>query len=289
MSAGVLGGVALAAGAAACFDAAVALQALDARRVGTPGVVSPGLIVGLARRRRWLVATGLALAGWPLQVGALALAPLAVVQPTLALGLVLLLYLGARLLGEPAGPRELGAVAAIVVGVGVLAWAAPEPSDVHAASATLAAVLGALGALAALPWLLRRQTAGGVLVLAAGAGYAASALTSKLLADALAGPQWVAALAWAALTGVLAGLGLGDEMAALQRLSAAAVATGAFVAQTVVPVLLAPLLFEEPWSDTSLGGLAVAGGLLAVAGGSAVLAAAPGVRRLVAGAHGPSR
>jgi hypothetical protein len=122
-------------------------------------------------------------------------------------------------------------------------------------------------------------------VLSAGAGYSASALTSKLLAQSLSGPHWLAALAWASVTAAVAGLALGDEMAALQRLSAAGVATGAFVLQTVVPVLLAPALVDEAWTRPA----AAVAGLVAVAAGSAVLAAAPGVRRIVEGAAGPSR
>jgi len=48
---------------------------------------------------------------------ALLLAPLTVVQPCLASGLILLLWLGATRLGERPGLREGVAVAAIVVGV----------------------------------------------------------------------------------------------------------------------------------------------------------------------------
>src|SRR5437016_5657987 len=100
MSVETIGGIAAAAIAAACFDGGLAIQAMDARAEPTKHGLSPRLIARLMRRRRWLAATGLALAGWPFHLIALALAPLSLVQPTLALGLVLLLYLGHRLLGE---------------------------------------------------------------------------------------------------------------------------------------------------------------------------------------------
>src|SRR4051812_49978046 len=119
-----LGGIALAAGAAACFDGAVALQAVEARAVGER-TVGAGLLRSLIARPRWLAATALGVAGWPLQVAALSLAPLTVVQPALALGLVLLLALGHRILGEPVRPRDLVAVGAITGGVALLGWAAP--------------------------------------------------------------------------------------------------------------------------------------------------------------------
>jgi drug/metabolite transporter (DMT)-like permease len=278
-AAAVAGGIALGAAAACCFDGAVALQALEARAVAERAV-GAGLIARLVRRPRWLAATALAIAGWPLQIAALALAPLTLVQPSLAIGLVLLLVLGVRLLGEPARPRDLAAVAAIAAGLALLAWAAPENDHVHAGAVSLAAVLGGLAAIAVLPWVARLPGAG--LVLAAGCGYAASGLTTKLLADALGGGA-AEALAWAATTAAIAGLALVDEMAALQRVGAARVAAGAFALQTVVPVLLAPALTGEHWSRPvpTLIGLAL------VTGAALRLGTATAVSRLVAGAQEP--
>jgi drug/metabolite transporter (DMT)-like permease len=274
------GGIVLAAGAAACFDGAVALQALEARQVDAAG--GAGLLRRLATRPRWLAATALAIAGWPLQVAALALAPLTVVQPTLAVGLVLLLVLGVRLLGEPATARDVAAAAAIAAGLALLAWAAPGETRVHAGVATLAAVLGPLAAIAALPWLGRARAGGTLLVLAAGCGYAASGITSKLLTDALAGSELLAAAAWAAGTAAVAGVALGDEMGALRRVGAARVAAGAFALQTIVPVLAAPALTGEHWTGTPLGGGAILAGLALVVAGALTLGVGAPVGRLVA-------
>src|SRR3954454_23828979 len=135
MSAGALGGVASAGVAAACFDGGLAIQALDARQVPAEHGLHPKLLARLARRRRWLAATALAFAGWPFHLLALALAPLSLVQPTLALGLVLLLFLGHRVLKERVGGTEILAVAGVVGSVAILAWAAP-PESSHHASAT---------------------------------------------------------------------------------------------------------------------------------------------------------
>src|SRR4051794_28935544 len=148
-------GIALAAGAASCFDGAVALQAAEARAV-PERAVGAGMLQALLARPRWVAATALAIAGWPLQVAALELAPLTVVQPALALGLVLLLVLGRRLLGEPVRRRDYVAVAAIAGGLAVLAVVAPESDGTVAGTATLAAILGALGLVAAAPWLAPR-------------------------------------------------------------------------------------------------------------------------------------
>src|SRR3954449_5915371 len=135
MSAATLGGIASAVVAAACFDGGLAIQALDARAVPKEHGLHPRLLARLVRRRRWLAATGLALAGWPFHLLALGLAPLSLVQPTLALGLVLLLYLGHRILGERVGAAEMVAVTGIAGAVAVLAWAPPAETSHHSSAA----------------------------------------------------------------------------------------------------------------------------------------------------------
>src|SRR5262245_22945911 len=118
-------GALAAGGASACFEVSYALQALEARRVQVFRTVRVTLLARLATRRLWLGAIALAVAGWPLQLLALSLAPLTLVQPVLALGVVLLLVLAARMLHERLGPRELLCCGGIVLGVAGIAWAAP--------------------------------------------------------------------------------------------------------------------------------------------------------------------
>ena len=86
-------------------------------------------------------ATALGLLGWPLEIAALLLAPLTVVQPCLASGLVLLLWLGATRLGEAPGRREALAVAAIVIGLAGVAWAAPARGTEYAGIGAIVAAL----------------------------------------------------------------------------------------------------------------------------------------------------
>src|SRR4051812_48120441 len=147
MSLAPLGGIASAAAAAACFDGGLALQALDARAEPQHHGLRASLLVRLAHRRRWVAATGLAFAGWPFHLLALALAPLSLVQPTLALGLVLLLYLGHRVLGERVGGAEIAAVAGVAGAVALLGWAAPPETSDHAGTARLAAAMIPLAAV----------------------------------------------------------------------------------------------------------------------------------------------
>jgi drug/metabolite transporter (DMT)-like permease len=276
-------GIAAACGASALYDAAIAFQALEARLIPHQHSLRPSLLMRLLRRPRWVGATLLGILGWPLQVGALLLAPLTVVQPALAAGLLLLLFLGVRMLGEKAGSREILAVVAIVAGVGGMAWAAPGHTTSHAAFPELELALGGLGALAIAPYLARRNGSGASLavVLGAGCAYAWSGLSSKLLADELAGGAWLLVLVWLIATALVAGLGLLSEMTALQRRPATQVAPIVFVVQMVVPVAFAPLLGGESWGSTPLGGVALVVLLATVAAGAATLGRSPAVATLI--------
>src|ERR1700755_2314934 len=134
-------GIICAIGASALYNTSVALQALEARNVGHEHALRVSLIGRLVRNPRWLIATLIGLLGWPLEIVALLLAPLTVVQPCLASGLILLLWLAASKLGERPGPREWASVAAIIAGVAGVALVAPERSTDHAGTATMALAL----------------------------------------------------------------------------------------------------------------------------------------------------
>ena len=96
-------GIVAAVAASLFYNASIALQALEVREVPDEHSLRLSLIGKLLRNRRWLGATALGLAGWPLEIVALLLAPLTVVQPCLASGLILLLWLGAKKLGGDSG------------------------------------------------------------------------------------------------------------------------------------------------------------------------------------------
>jgi drug/metabolite transporter (DMT)-like permease len=280
MSIGTLGGILAAAVGAACFDGGLAIQALDARAQPHEHSLSPKLLARLVRRRRWVVGTAVAFLGWPFHLLALALAPLSLVQPTLALGLVLLLYLGHRVLGERIGPTEILAVAGVVGSVAVLAWAAPPESSHHASSARIAIGLVPLALVALLPVALPRigiRTAPAVLPFAAGAAYAFTGVASKLLVDDLQNGALATVVYWGALIAMLGFAGLLLEMSALQLQPATHVGPNVFVVQVSVPVLLAPLVSGESWANTPLGGAVILAAVLATAISAVVLARSPAV------------
>ncbi len=281
MSASTGAGLTVAALAAACYETGYAFQALEARGAGAQHALRVSLLGQLMRNGRWLAATGLSLLGWPLQVLALSLAPLALVQPTLALGLLLLLALGARVLGERVGRRELAAVALVVAGIAALAAAAPQRSTVTGGTGMTIA-FAALAALALMPYLLRRRRAGLLAVLATGAADSVAALAAKLVAGDLADGRWGPAVAVAALAAGAGVLATVSEMSALQRLPATRVAPIVLAFQIAVPVVVVAAVGGEDWGATPLGGAVLAGGLAAVIAGAVVLAASPPVSTLIA-------
>lgn len=278
-------GFAVAVGAAACYEISYAVQALEARSVDRDLALRASLLGRLVRRPRWLAAIALAVLGWVLQIVALGLAPLTLVQPTLALGLLLLLFLSSRVLGEPVGPRDVLGVVAITTGVAAVALSAPERTAETAGGIGLAVTLGVLAALTLLPFALRRTGAasGALLVVSAGTGDALAAFVAKLVSDELSLGNVLAALAFAAGAGLALLFALTSEMSALQRLSPTRVAPVVLVMQITIPVVLAPLLVGEDWGETPLGGAVIAAGFLLVAAGTAALAASPGVSQLTLG------
>jgi hypothetical protein len=278
----------LAAVAASClYNTSIALQALEAREVPGKHSLRPSLLGRLLRNRRWLAATGLGLLGWPLEIAALLLAPLTVVQPCLASGLILLLWLGARKLGEAPGARERLAVAAIVAGVGGVAWAAPQRSTEHAGAAAIALALALVALPIAAPYVFRRRaaSAGLLAVVAAGFGYAWTAIASKLLTDQLAVGSVAIGAAWLATAAASEGLALLSEMSALQRRPATHVAPVMFAVQILVPVVLAPLIFGESWADTPLGGAALLAFMAVALAGTVLLAGSKTVGSVIESAH----
>lgn len=282
MSASTGAGLAIAAAAAACYETGYAFQALEARGVGARHALRVSLLGQLVHNARWLAATALSLLGWPLQVIALSLAPLALVQPTLALGLLLLLFLGARVLGERVGTRELVAVGLVVAGIACLAVAAPDRGTVTGGTGMTVA-LAVLVALALAPYAQRRRRAGLLAVLATGAADSVAALAAKLVAGDLADGRWGAAIAVAALAACAGVLATVSEMSALQRLPATRVAPIVLAVQIAVPVVVAATVGGEDWGATALGGAVVGCGLAAVVAGAVVLGASRPVAGLIAG------
>ena len=271
-------GIAAAVASSTFYSLGIALQAMDARETSHDEHLRLALAWGLVRRARWLAGTGLSILGFPLQVVALLLAPLVVVQPSLAAGLLVLLIVGERMLGERAGRYEYLAVGAIVIGVVGAALCAPPRETAHTAERlTITLVLVGLGLASLLPYALRwlGRSYASVTMVGAGLAFAWSGVATKLASDDLSSGHVGVAAAWALSTAAASGVGVLSEMSALQSRPAIQVAPVVFVTQTVVPVILAPLLLGEHFSATPLGGVPLGFSVALLVAGAAALARSP--------------
>lgn len=294
-------GIVAAVGASLLYNTSIALQALEARGVAHEHSLRPSLLGRLVRNRKWLGATAIGLAGWPLEIAALLLAPLTVVQPCLTSGLVLLLWLGVTRLGERLGVREGVAVGAIIAGVSGVALAAPERTTAHASAGAIAIALALVAIPIGSPYVLRSRfrhspTERGVkvgwgnaiatlVVVSAGCGYAWTSIASKLFTDELAAGTVLVGVAWLATVAASEGLALLSEMSALQRRPATHVAPAMFAVQVLVPVLLAPLIFEESWGSTPLHGAVLVASMAIAVAGTVLLAGSRAVGAVIESAH----
>jgi drug/metabolite transporter (DMT)-like permease len=136
----------------------------------------------------WLVAV----AAWLLHVGALALAPLSVVQAVLAAGLVFLAVLAERYFGFHLGRRQWIGVSVTAAGlavIGLTQGSQPDDPPGYALAALIAiecTVLAVATTLAALSHRLGLQAAGQGLLLGAAAGalFGVSDIALKYLTNA---------------------------------------------------------------------------------------------------------
>lgn len=138
-----------------------------------------------------------------------------------------------------------------------------------------------------MPYLFRRRAAtlSFLAVLSAGFGYAWTAIASKLLTDELAAGTLLIAVAWLATALASEGLALLSEMSALQRRPATNVAPVMFAVQVLVPVILAPLIFEEKWSTTPLDGAVLVAFMAVALAGTMLLASSKVVGAVIESAH----
>jgi hypothetical protein len=279
-------GIAAAVGASTLYSLGIALQAMDAKQTPHEEHLRLALAWGLVRRARWLLGTGLSILGWPLQVVALLLAPLIVVQPALAAGLLVLMFLAERMLGEHAGRYEYISMSAIVIGVvGAGVFAPPRTTTHTSEELTITLVLVGLGLASLIPYLLRAfgRSHAEITMIGAGLAFGWSGVATKLASDDLSGHHLLPAALWGLSTAAASGVGVLSEMSALQSRPAIQVAPVVFVTQTVVPVVLAPLVLGERFTGTPLGGVPLAASLLALVTGAALLARSQLLLALMAG------
>jgi drug/metabolite transporter (DMT)-like permease len=278
----VLAGVLAALGAAACYEIAYVLQALEARAESSDHGLRLALLTRLARNPRWAGAMLLTGGGAALQLYALAHAPVTVVQPTLAVGLLALPLLARFVLHERLQPRELAGIAAVVGGVSVIAVLGPTHIGRQAAGVPLGIELAVLIGLLLVPFALRSRAMPAQLAVAgAAAGDAAAAIGLKLAADSLHAGHIGRALLWAGLGAVCGLFALTAEMTALQHLRATEIAPVVVAAQVLVPVATGLALLGDSWRHTPGGGVLLGVAVVVVICGAGLLAASRSVEAML--------
>jgi len=259
--------------ASAFYNAGLLLQAEASRREPVSVAYAQRLLVRLVQRRRWLAGSAIAVLGWPLQAFALTRAPLTVVQPLLAVGLIIPLGFGKRMLGDHVRWPDLLNIGALVAGASLLVVLAPPRSTVTGASVPLVVALAVMAAVLICALLLAavvRARRGLTLMLSAGVGFALSSITTKLLADALSRRDWIALAGWFACTMLAGGVALIGEMNALQVSAASTVSALVLALETIIPVALSPFLFGERLGG-SASSIALRSAALALTIGAAIV------------------
>lgn len=249
-----------------------AMQAFEARQVPREQSLRAGLLFTLLRKPLWLGGTALNIAAFGLQVVALALASLAVVQPTLALGLVVLVGIAVWKLDEEIELRTLVGIGAIIAGLVGLALVAPKRNQLPDGTTTIVTLAVALAVVVGLLAAMRvLDRSGGLLAsLAAGLSYAWLAFSGALLGEAFAHHDWPLAALWAVATAVAAVLAIVAEMTALQSWPVSTSKPVVFVLQTLIPAFAAPFFSAHGFGP--FHGIPFAASLLVVSAGAAVVA-----------------
>ena len=209
--------------------------------------------VGLFRSRWFAVGWSVAVVAWLLHVGALALAPLSIVQAVLSGGLVFLAVFAERYFGFQLGRRQWIGVTVTAAGLVVIGLTGGGAGDTERAS--LAALIAVEAAIFAVGVALVRISArrhmgpraeGRLLGAAAGALFGVSAVAIKYITDATPGPLlgWVSP--WT-LTAMIAGVvAFYASARSLQIGDAVEVIALTSVAANLASILGGIIVFHDP-------------------------------------------
>ncbi|MET0751542.1 MAG: hypothetical protein ABWZ43_10810 [Solirubrobacterales bacterium] len=201
-----------------------------------------------------------AMAGWSLHVGALALAPISLVQSVIAGGLVLLTVTADRLFAHQVTRREWIGVGLAALGLAFLAATLEGAGDeAHAdyETARLLTYLVVVGAaaIAVAVAAIRNSREGVMLGVSAGLFWAASDTSIKALSGELGDSAWTAIVfsPLAVVIAVCSAVGLVVSARSLQVGKAVPVIALTSVAANSLTIAAGPLVFSEPFPDDAVG------------------------------------
>jgi hypothetical protein len=202
-----------------------------------------------------------AMAGWGLHVGALALAPISLVQSVIAGGLVLLTVTADRLFAHEVTRREWIGVGLAALGLAFLAATLEGTGDEAHADyetarlVTYVVLVGGAAVAVAVVALRGKPREGVLLGVSAGLFWAASDTTIKALSGELGESAWTAIVfsPGAAVIALASAAGLVVSARSLQVGKAVPVIALTSVAANALTIAAGPLVFEEPFPDEPAG------------------------------------
>jgi hypothetical protein len=248
--------------------------------------------VGLFRSRWFSLGWAVAVAAWGLHVGALALAPLSVVQAVLSGGLVFLAVLAERYFGFQLGRRQWAGVIVTATGLAVIALTGGSHTSAlrhYSVAALIAVECGVLVLGAALIRISMRGSldpaAKGLLLgVAAGVLFGVSDIALKYLTGALHGGLQGIVSEWTLVALAASVLAFYASAGGLQLGPGVAVIAFTSVAANLAAIMGGILVFRDP---IGIGAPAIVGRVIAfglVIAGAALMPAPVRGRRRARGA-----
>jgi drug/metabolite transporter (DMT)-like permease len=232
---------------------------------------------------------GIAVAAWLLHVGAMALAPLSVVQAVLSCGVVMLAVLAERVFGFEVGMRQKVGVALTAAGLLLLVVTLPQAPSAHSHFSVPAMVAFEAGMLAVGALLISGRKLGApdhhhglLLGAAAGVLFGVSDVAIKALTGLDGGVMAVLLSPWLAITVIASIVAFYASARGLQDGEAVPVIAATSTAANVSCIAGGILVFGDPMPGNALG--IIAQGVAFVLVVAAALLVPPPVRAAAANA-----
>lgn len=250
--------------AAVLFGSGSIVQATAVRRLPGSTALGARLVGQLLREPLFFAALGLNLVGFTMHLIALRSVPLFLAQSGIAASLAVTAVLAVRIFGDRLGRSDWAAVAAVCVGLALLAAASGSVGDETTSGRFIVGLYVSLGALAVAGFVVSRSDGPvwtAVLGLLAGFGFAGVSIAARVLPGlsplvVLRAPSTYALLASGGIAFLLYSL-------ALQRGSVTGATAPMIVSQTVTPATVGVLLLNDGirpgWIPVALLGFVVTG------------------------------
>ncbi len=244
-----------AVGAAMLYNLAVVVQKTQAQQVEADGL---SILAALWKRPVWLLGIAIQTLGFGLHSFALTQAPVTVVQPVIAAGIVFIVIFAALVLGERPGSREILGTLLAVLGTTALALGVSEPPTMRevpgqdlaqAVAAAAALIAGLLYLATANPGVsagLRAVLIGGAAGVGQGMSDAMNRLAGAWLSPAHGwAPSAAMGLVAVALLVVFGVQGLVCAQNGFRQFRANTVVPCMSATQLLVPMMMATILYGQ--------------------------------------------